>query len=183
MRGILTVMKTAKSSYFGVGLSSLAFAALLALQTHLPLWKKVMAEAPSESIGQGLQLFFCYCAAIILVIACSYLRTYVLTKEGIAHYFVGIRYRVTPWSDIRDISRVYVAPKRGLELLVIRKNAEILRPRTRGFSAGLIQGNFKTQYLPSLTGHIFTLKNREDILECIKLYYGELDFDLADVRR
>lgn len=82
MRGILTVMKTAKSSYFGVGLSSLAFAALLALQTHLPLWKKVMAEAPSESIGQGLQLFFCYCAAIILVIACSYLRTYVLTKEG-----------------------------------------------------------------------------------------------------
>ena len=176
-------MKTAKSSYFGFGIFSLALAALAALQPHLPLWKKVMAEAPSESIAQGLQLFFYCCAAIILVIACSYLRTYVLTKEGIAHYFVGIRYRVTPWSDIRDISRVYVAPKRGLELLVIRKNAEILRPRTRGFSAGLIQGNFKTQYLPSLTGHIFTLKNREDILECIKLYYGELDFDFADVRK
>ena len=129
-------MKTAKSSYFGVGLSSLAFAVLFALQPHLPFWKKVIAQMPSESDGVGFQLFFYFCAAVILVIACSYLRTYLLTKEGIVHYCVGIRYRVIPWSDIRDISRVYVAPKRGLELLVIRKNAEILRPRTRGFSAG-----------------------------------------------
>lgn len=28
-----------------------------------------------------------------------------------------------------------------------------------------------------LTGRMFTLRNREDILECIKLYYGELDYD------
>ena len=99
------------------------------------------------------------------------------------HYLFGVRYRITLWDDICDISRVRLTPKRGTEILVTRKNTTILRPRTNGWYTGQIVGNFRTQIFPMLTGRIFTLKNRLDILECIKLYYGELDFDLADVRK
>ena len=80
-------MKTAKSSYFGFGLFCLALAALAALQPHLPLWKNAAAEMPTESDILVLHLFFYFIAAVLLVIACSYLRTYVLTEEGIVHYF------------------------------------------------------------------------------------------------
>lgn len=170
-------MKTAKSSYFGFGLFCLALAALAALQPHLPLWKNAAAEMPTESDILVLHLFFYFIAAVLLVIACSYLRTYVLTEEGIVHYFFGIRCRVTPWSEIQDISRVCLNPKRGVELLVCQKGTEVLRPRKKGFHAGLVVGNLHNQLFPMMTGKLLALKNQKDILECIKLYYGELDYD------
>lgn len=172
------LVKTAKSSNFCQGVFLLFFSLLLALIPQLPFFHKmVISSSTKESAKLAISLFFYALSVVMLLLSCSCLRTYVLTEKGILHYLFGIRYRVTPWPDIQDILRVYLNPKKGIELLVIRQGTQILRPRTRGWNKGLIVGNFRTQIFPTLTGKLFTLRDTPEILDCIRLYYGELNFD------
>lgn len=176
-------MKTAKSSDQGQGVFLLVFALILFLLPQLPFVRGGLANLSSKKSAQWVLPLFSYIlATILLMLACSCMRTLVLTREGIVHYLFGVRYRITLWDDICDISRVCLTAKRGTEILVTRKNTTILRPRTNGWYAGQVVGNFRTQIFPMLTGRIFTLKNRLDILDCIERYYGKLDYDMNDIQ-
>lgn len=166
-------MKTAKSCDYASGFVTLFFLGGGETALALLAFSVAMERVDYWILIVSFVLIGLYSVGLV----CSFFRTFLLTEEGIVHKLFGVRYRMTPWSDIRDISRVCMAPKRGLEILVIRKCAEILRPRTRGLDKGLVVGSIRTQMIPTMTGKMFVLRDTPEILECIRLYYGDLDFD------
>ena len=96
------------------------------------------------------------------------LRTYYLTPEGILHW---IRYKITPWGEIANISRIiiprdtilWITPK-GQEILPIEPDGRILDKYINKFSW-------------YSDGDYFSLFDKPEILDCIKEYYGPLDYD------
>ena len=51
-------------------------------------------------------LFLVSCSVALTIVTG---KSYTLTEQGIRHKFWGICYRVTPWSDVKDVMNVYVA--------------------------------------------------------------------------
>lgn len=50
-------------------------------------------------------LFLVSCSVALTIVTG---KSYTLTEQGIRHKFWGICYRVTPWSDVKDVMNVYV---------------------------------------------------------------------------
>lgn len=103
----------------------------------------------------------------------SLFRVYIIDHTGIQCVWLGRCYRHIIWSDVKDVSRVYLKAGRT-ELLVATKEAEVIRPSstfsgfcptTKEFSRSMHLGN-----------HFF-LEDTACVLQCIHCYYGALDYD------
>lgn len=69
-------------------------------------------------------ILFLLCVGLICTIAT--MKYYTLTERGIQHKFLGICYRLTPWSDLKDVMRVYY--QTGARGAIFGVCGEILRP-------------------------------------------------------
>ena len=77
--GIFFFVLTAALAYSGIALAS---------------------DAVEYTISYGGAVFFTFCTVING-------KWYTLKETGIQHRFFGICYRFTPWSEIKDVMRVY----------------------------------------------------------------------------
>ena len=93
-------------------------------------------------------LFLVSCSVALTIVTG---KSYTLTEQGIRHKFWGICYRVTPWSDVKDVMNVYVQTGAYLrphaETYIARMKADI-SPKRRGKSS--IQNGYAEEYSRSV---------------------------------
>ena len=78
-------------------------------------------------------LFLVSCSVALTIVTG---KSYTLTEQGIRHKFWGICYRVTPWSDVKDVMNVYVQTgARGdpPSLVFTTTRGNIYRPDESGY--------------------------------------------------
>lgn len=129
---------------------------------------------------------FCFTASFLFAIAT--MKYYTLTERGIQHKFLGICYRLTPWSDLKDVMRVYYQTgARGdpPSLVFTTMRGNIYRPDESGY---IPKTQRKTFYKEWLCGRIFSIgypeKHEEQFLGFVEKYYGPLDYDyIADYEK
>ena len=91
--------------------------------------------------------------------------------DGIAHTWLGIRYKKTPWDSITNVSRIYMG-LRGTVLWITCDKAKPLQPT----KDGVLPDSWSISYL-WMKGRYFTLLDQKDVVGYIEEIYGPLDFD------
>lgn len=123
-------------------------------------------------------------AAFSVFFAIIYGKWYTLKETGIQHRFFGICYRFTPWSEIKDVMRVYqqtgerYAP---LTLMFTTKRGNVYRPDESGY---VPKAQRKAFYKEWLCGRVFMVpyplkKGTQRFLAIVEKYYGPLDYDFV----
>lgn len=130
-------------------------------------------------------LFLVSCSVALTIVTG---KSYTLTEQGIRHKFWGICYRITPWSDVKDVMNVYVQTGvRGdpPSLVFTTMRGNIYRPDESGYIPKAQRKIFYTEWL---CGRIFSIgypeKHAERFLGFVEKYYGPLDYDfIADYKK
>lgn len=154
--GIFFFVLTAALAYSGIALAS---------------------DAVEYTISYGGAVFFTFCTVING-------KWYTLKEAGIQHRFFGICYRFTPWSEIKDVMRVYqqtgerYAP---LTLMFTTKRGNVYRPDESGY---VPKAQRKAFYKEWLCGRVFMVpyplkKGTQRFLAIVEKYYGPLDYDFV----
>ena len=102
------------------------------------------------------------------------LHVFYLGPEGISHKWLGICYRVTPWTKIRDVIRVPVG-KGEIGLWVTCGQAPVLRPTAYGNMPDSLRISFDW-----MRGKYFVLSNTPKVIAGLERFYWPLDFDCQD---
>lgn len=155
-----------------------------------------MKTAKSSNIG-GVALFFAM--GIVAIAVLCYLKSepnliyamaglfvvfgticfwpdwfsYELTPEGIHRSWLGIVHRqVIPWKEIRDVERV---DWRSSTIIVSTKKARHPAPtRKKSYANG------NKAYGDMIAGRSFVLKDKPEIVDCIRAYHGEFAYDYKE---
>ena len=95
--------------------------------------------------------------------------SYELTPEGIHRSWLGIVHRqVIPWKEIRDVERV---DWRSSTIIVSTKKARHPAPtRKKSYANG------NKAYGDMIAGRSFVLKDKPEIVDCIRAYHGEFAY-------
>lgn len=110
---------------------------------------------------------------VLMPLILKLFRVYIIDHTGIQCVWLGHCYRHIIWSDVQDVSRVYLKAGRT-ELLVATKEAEVIRPSST--SNGFCPTTKKFSRSMRLGNHFF-LEDTACVLQCIHCYYGTLDYD------
>ena len=124
-------------------------------------------------------------AAFSVFFAIIYGKWYTLKETGIQHRFFGICYRFTPWSEIKDVMRVYqqtgerYAP---LTLMFTTKRGNVYRPDETGYVPYPQKKRFLKEWL--LQGKMFMIycapkKWGPEVVRFVEEHYGPLDYDFV----
>ena len=99
--------------------------------------------------------------------------SYELTPEGIHRSWLGIVHRqVIPWKEIRDVERV---DWRSSTIIVSTKKARHPAPtRKKSYANG------NKAYGDMIAGRSFVLKDKPEIVDCIRAYHGEFAYDYKE---
>ena len=99
--------------------------------------------------------------------------SYELTPEGIHRSWLGIVHRqVIPWKEIRDVERV---DWRSSTIIVSTKKARRPAPtRKKSYANG------NKAYGDMIAGRSFVLKDKPEIVDCIRAYHGEFAYDYKE---
>lgn len=136
-----------------------------------------MSETPNCEIARAYILFI---SSLFLLAAICFGKYYILTEYGIRHKFLGICYRTTTWTEIRDIMRVYnQSGERGRpRVLMVTTNtaSQVYRPNETGY---IETNKFFCEWL---TGKVFMLRSpypriADQIVTYVEAHYGTLDYD------
>ena len=155
--GIFFFVLTAALAYSGIALAS---------------------DAVEYTISYGGAVFFTFCTVING-------KWYTLKETGIQHRFFGICYRFTPWSEIKDVMRVYqqtgerYAP---LTLMFTTKRGNVYRPEEAGYVPYPQKKRFLKEWL--LQGKMFMIycapkKWGPEVVRFVEEHYGPLDYDFV----
>ena len=150
----------------------------------------IAADAPTYS---GITLasdvveaiIFYGTAAFSVFFTIIYGKWYTLKETGIQHRFFGICYRFTPWSEIKDVMRVYqqtgerYAP---LTLMFTTKRGNVYRPDETGYVPYPQKKRFLKEWL--LQGKMFMIycapkKWGPEVVRFVEEHYGPLDYDFV----
>ena len=121
--GIFFFIAAVAATYCGITLASDVVGAIIFYGIALA------SDAVEYTISYGGAVFFTFCTVING-------KWYTLKETGIQHRFFGICYRFTPWSEIKDVMRVYqqtgerYAP---LTLMFTTKRGNVYRPDETGY--------------------------------------------------
>lgn len=114
------------------------------------------------------------------------LRYPVLTETGIRRTFAGIGYRFVPWSEVRDVMRVYnQAFTHGMmTLMVTTTQGHVYRPDEKGYIPPAQRRAFFREWI---AGKSFMIdcsgkKSGPKIVAYVEKYYGSLDYDFVAER-
>ena len=121
----------------------------------------------------------------LMFFAIIYGKWYTLKETGIQHRFFGICYRFTPWSEIKDVMRVYqqtgerYAP---LTLMFTTKRGNVYRPDETGYVPYPQKKHFLKEWL--LQGKMFMIycapkKWGPEVVRFVEEHYGPLDYDFV----
>ena len=121
----------------------------------------------------------------LMFFAIIYGKWYTLKDTGIQHRCFGICYRFTPWSEIKDVMRVYqqtgerYAP---LTLMFTTKRGNVYRPDETGYVPYPQKKRFLIEWL--LQGKMFMIycapkKWGPEVVRFVEEHYGPLDYDFA----
>ena len=124
-------------------------------------------------------------AAFSVFFTIIYGKWYTLKETGIQHRFFGICYRFTPWSEIKDVMRVYqqtgerYAP---LTLMFTTKRGNVYRPDETGYVPYPQKKRFLKEWL--LQGKMFMIycapkKWGPEVVRFVEEHYGPLDYDFV----
>ena len=99
--------------------------------------------------------------------------SYELTPEGIHRSWLGIVHRqVIPQKEIRDVERV---DWRSSTIIVSTKKARHPAPtRKKSYANG------NKAYGDMIAGRSFVLKDKPEIVDCIRAYHGEFAYDYKE---
>lgn len=99
--------------------------------------------------------------------------SYELTPEGIHRSWLGIVHRqVIPWEEIRDAERLNW---RSSTIVVSTKKARHPAPtRKKSYANG------NKAYGDMIAGRSFVLKDKPEIVDCIRAYHGEFAYDYKE---
>ena len=117
--------------------------------------------------------------------AIIYGKWYTLKEAGIQHRFFSICYRFTPWSEIKEVMRVYqqtgerYAP---LTLMFTTKRGNVYRPDETGYVPYPQKKRFLKEWL--LQGKLFMIycapkKWGPEVVRFVEEHYGPLDYDFV----
>ena len=124
-------------------------------------------------------------AAFSVFFTIIYGKWYTLKETGIQLRFFGICYRFTPWSEIKDVMRVYqqtgerYAP---LTLMFTTKRGNVYRPDETGYVPYPQKKRFLKEWL--LQGKMFMIycapkKWGPEVVRFVEEHYGPLDYDFV----
>lgn len=155
-------MKTAKSSNIG------GVAGFFAMG--------IVAIAVLCYVKSGAEIIYAM-AGIVVVFGTVFFWldwfSYELTPEGIHRSWLGIAHRkVIPWEEIRDAERLNW---RSSTIVVSTKKARHPAPtRKKSYANG------NKAYGDLIAGRSFSLKDKPEIVDCIRAYHGEFAYDYKE---
>lgn len=161
--------QTVICSQIPLGILSLALATVCAIvlncisfRENMPLRLQVPINLiPAVLAGMGLVL----------------LHRFKVTREGIYHDWLGLRYRFTPWEEIIDISRA-TRPRNGAVILLTRRGARVFTPDDYRATYGMIPDSL-TFSIEHLKGNYLVFENRPETVTCLRDFYGVFSYDVT----
>lgn len=113
---------------------------------------------------------------VLLCFAIRYFFYPVLTEAGIEHKFLGIRYRLTRWDEIKDVMRVPSGTYPFRVLVVTTTRGTVRRPN----QYGIVKGRKVLSELCS--GKTFSIEcdntgRRREVIPYVREHYGALNYD------
>ena len=125
--------------------------------------------------------FLLFGAGILAALALFFGKYHVLSEAGIVHKLLGIPFRKTPWSEVKDIMCLPHQAERGKGkvLMVTTQKGRVYRPEERGSNAGYIrQKGFEKDWL--FGRNLFMLdcsgKDIDQVIAFVESCYGAIDY-------